>query len=374
MPSGQESSATGRLAPGRLLGIWADHEIADLHPAGFALVMATGVISNTFQLQGRHALSNFLFGAALLAYVWLWLLTGIRAWRWRAGFCSDLVDPARVFSFFTMVAATDVLGSGIAARGFAAIALSMWLVALALWLTLTYLGFGVLMLKHTSGAAGVIDGAWLNAIVGTQSLVILGTIVVPPLADPGGAALLLMHMLWVLGLALYGILIVLLAYRLFFFELAENEIGPTLWVIMGAAAISTNAGSMLIIAGNGGNAFLASILPFVGAVTLAMWAWATWWIPLLLLLGIWKHGVRGVPLRYTPMSWSIVFPLGMHAIASFRLARAAGIPALAAWSRVMIWIALGAWSLAVLGLAVSSWRSARRSARCAGPTGGAITI
>jgi hypothetical protein len=29
--------------------------------------------------------------------------------------------------------------------------------------------------------------------------------------------------------------------------------------------------------------------------------------PLLLLFGIWKHGVCRVPISYTPMLWSFVF-------------------------------------------------------------------
>ena len=66
--------------------------------------------------------------------------------------------------------------------------------------------------------------------------------------------------------------------------------------------------------------------PFINGVTLIMWAWATWWVPLLVLFGVWKHGVRRVPLRYTPMLWSFVFPLGMYALASLRLSLAADFP------------------------------------------------
>ena len=72
-----------------------------------------------------------------------------------------------------------------------------------------------------------------------------------------------------------------------------------------------------------------------------MWAWATWWIPLLVLLGIWKHGVCRVPVTYTPMFWSLVFPLGMYALASLRLSLAADFPPLRTLSLAMAWIALG---------------------------------
>ena len=141
-------------------------------------------------------------------------------------------------------------------------------------------------------------------------------------------------MLWGVGLVLYAIFIVLFAHRIFFFDVAPDDITPLLWVVMGAAAIATNAGSTLILSDTH-LPFLQSMRPFIDGVTLIMWAWATWWIPLLLLFGIWKHGVCRVPLTYTPMLWSLVFPLGMYALASLRLSLAADFPPLrlprAAW-------------------------------------------
>jgi tellurite resistance protein TehA-like permease len=87
-----------------------------------------------------------------------------------------------------------------------------------------------------------------------------------------------------------------------------------------------------------------------------MWAWATWWIPLLLLFGIWKHGVCRKPLTYTPTLWSLVFPLGMYALASLKLSLAAEFPPLLFISRAMVWIAFAAWAMTAGGLVVSLWR------------------
>jgi tellurite resistance protein TehA-like permease len=52
--------------------------------------------------------------------------------------------------------------------------------------------------------------------------------------------------------------------------------------------------------------------PFIDGVSLMVWAWGTWWIPLLAMFGVWKHVVRRVPLAYTPMLWGLVFPLAMY--------------------------------------------------------------
>lgn len=355
---GRHSSGQVRFRALRLFAAWTEREVAILDPGCFALVMATGIISNAFFLDGRRGLSDVLLAVNLVAYSWLCVATALRAVRFTAQLRADLANPRLVFSFFTVVAATDVLAMGIDLRGFATVALAMWLVALALWLILIYVGFAVLMFLNKAGGAKVIDGGWLNAIVGTQSLVILGAQVATMPASAGPTVPVLIHILWTVGLGLYGILIVLLSYRMFFVELKPDDVNPQLWVVMGAAAISTNAGSTLV-GSNGGLPFLLSIRPFIDGVTLAMWAWATWWIPLLLLLGVWKHGAHRVPLRYATTLWSMVFPLGMYAVASHRLSLVAEVPALQSMSRVMAWIALAVWSTTGIGLLLASWHSAR---------------
>src|SRR5262249_19539668 len=163
--------------------------------------------------------------------------------------------------FFTTVAATDVLGMSIALRGFATTALALWLLAFALLLALIYLGFGILLFRH-AGDADVIGGAWLNAIVAIQSIAILGGAAALPAAPQ---AFLLLPALWTVALALYAIFVVLLANRIFFHPITREEVTPPLWIVMGAAAISVNAGA--IVAKDGAvTAFLQSLRPFVDMV------------------------------------------------------------------------------------------------------------
>jgi tellurite resistance protein TehA-like permease len=333
-------------------------EIATLHPGCFALVMATGIISNALFFEGHRAWSDALFAFNLVAYPGLAALTALRLIRHPRAVWADLVSPRLVFSFFTIVAGTDVLGVGLTLRGFATVALVLWLFALAAWLVLIYVGFSVLTFLNTARDANVVHGGWLIAIVGTQSLVILGTQIATHLGELARSAFVLIHMLWGIGLGLYGIFIALFAARIFFSDVDPDDVTPILWVVMGAAAITTNAGATLILT-DSGMPFLAAMRPLIDGVTLAMWAWATWWIPLLVLLGLWKHGVRRVPLTYTPMLWSLVFPLGMYALASLRVSLAADFPPLHAVSRTMIWVALLAWLATAAGLALASWRRFR---------------
>jgi tellurite resistance protein TehA-like permease len=335
-----------------------EDQIASLYPGCFALVMATGIISNALFFLDQRGWSDALFAVNLIAYPWLTVLTILRVVLFRWPIWADLINPRLVFAFFTIVAGTDVLGIALDLRGFTSIALSLWLFALLAWLALIYFSFAVLIFLNTAERANVVEGSWLIAIVATESLVILGTLIAPAAGGLGGTVFVLIHMLWGIGIGLYGIFIALLAHRIFFVDVRFDDITPALWLVMGVAAITTNAGSTLVLT-DSGMPFLLSMRPFIDGVTLIMWAWATWWIPLLVLLGIWKHGVGRVPLTYTPILWSIVFPLGMYALASLRLSLAADFPPLRVISHGMVWIALAAWIATFAALAIACRRSFR---------------
>ena len=124
---------------------------------------------------------------------------------------------------------------------------------------------------------------------------------------------------------------------------------------MGAAAIGTNAGSTLLLNGRAMPSFSA-LRPFIEGVTLVLWAWAAWWIPFLVLFGIWKHGICRLQISYEPALWGIVFPLGMFTVASLKLSLVDDFPPLHAVSLGMMWLSVAAWCSTFLGLAVTSWR------------------
>ena len=130
----------------------------------------------------------------LVAYSLLIIFIILRAlWFWRA-LWADLINPRLVFSFFTIVAGTDVVGIGIHLRGFQSVAQALWLFGLISWSVLIYFSFGVLTFLNTTHGADVADGAWLMAIVGTESLVLLGAVIVTTLGDLGPSVVVLIHL------------------------------------------------------------------------------------------------------------------------------------------------------------------------------------
>lgn len=70
-----------------------------------------------------------------------------------------------------------------------------------------------------------------------------------------------------------------------------------------------------------------------------------WWIPLLLLFGIWRHGIKRFPLRYETSLWAIVFPLGMLSAATIFFGTNEEISVMVLTGQVGVWIAAAAWIL-----------------------------
>jgi tellurite resistance protein TehA-like permease len=160
---------------------------------------------------------------------------------------------------------------------------------------------------------------------------------------------------------LYLLIIALIFYRFTFITLTAKDLAPPYWINMGAVAITTMAGVRLLLRA-GDWALLSELRPFLAGFTLFFWATATWWIPLLLILGEWRHVVQRFPVTYHPAYWAIVFPLGMYTAATFLLARALELPFLLVVPQYFIYAALIAWVAVFAGMAVHVGRNLFRTA------------
>ena len=193
--------------------------LAGMHPAYFALVMATGIVSLACELVGFHALAIALFAANLAFYPALWILTVARVIRHRDRVRDDLRHHARAVGFFTIVAATCVLGSQclLVAKSFTA-ASAFWIAGIALWALLIYSVLAWLTVKpEKPSLADGINGGWLISVVAAQSVSVLGAQLAPGLGDHAAGALVFSLAMWLGGGMLYLWIISLIFYRYTFF-------------------------------------------------------------------------------------------------------------------------------------------------------------
>ncbi|MBK9259366.1 MAG: tellurite resistance/C4-dicarboxylate transporter family protein [Polyangiaceae bacterium] len=340
-------------SPGRL---------AAMHPAYFALVMATGIVSLACHTMELFVPAKVLFALNLAFYPALWILTMVRFVRHPSQVIADFRNHGRSVGFFTTVAATSVFGSQcLLVADAPRAAFAFWVAGIVLWALLTYAVFTIIVVKPEKPAlAEGINGGWLVSVVAAQSVSVLGAQLAPHFGDSAPIALLFCLAMWLGAGMLYLWIISLIFYRYAFFAMSPSDLAPPYWINMGAAAISTLAGTMLVAAAPH-SPVIDQVLPFVRGLTLAWWATATWWIPMLLILGAWRHLVRRFPLRYDPLYWGAVFPLGMYTVCTARLSHVVDAGYLLSISRVFVYVALGAWALAALGMTLSLVRQGRGS-------------
>ena len=343
--------------PARLRGL------AGLSPAYFALVMSTGIISIAAFRLGLEPLARVLYIANWMFYFAVWMLFGMRLYWHRGAMQGDLVDHLRAPGFFTSVAATSVLGSQCLLLGNnLSLALGLWWLAIALWVILTYTIFTIFTVKRSKPRLeNGINGGWLLAVVATQSIAVLGALLAARIGQPWKLELNFFALsMWLWGGMLYIWMMSLIFYRYTFFTFEPGDLSPPYWINMGAMAISTLAGSLLIV--NVEHApFLMSLQPFIKGFTVFYWATGTWWIPMLLVLGIWRHFYRRFPLRYDPLYWGAVFPLGMYAVATHSMLGALEFNFLNWVPGVFLALALMAWLATLLGMLHAIWQLQRHA-------------
>ncbi len=313
--------------------------VHDLNPGYFALVMATGILSTAADQDGAAMLSTALLVLTIVCYLVLLAATSWRLASYRAEFLADATDPALAFTMFTFVAGSDVLGARLAAAGYGAITEVLLVLAGVAWLLLSYgIPLALITGRGAASALAGANGSWFLCVVGTQSIVVALAALPGPL--PGGLAALAVA-LWAAGVVLYLIVATLVLARLLHFPVPPAGLTPAYWVAMGATAISVLAGAKLL--GLPASPLLAAVHPVLAGLSVILWAFGTWLIPLLAGLGVWRHLVYRVPLRYEPALWSLAFPLGMYCVASEALGHALRVRWLVSVGHAGTWAALAVW-------------------------------
>lgn len=338
------------------LAIVNKDRIRNLQPAYFALVMATSIVAIACELQHLGSIAALLTGLNCAVFVLLSVLTAARLILFRREMQDDLINHARAPGFLTIPAGSALLGCQfVLINGWFNAAFILWLVGIASWVLLTYVIFATFTVKERKPALDEgINGGWLLAVVSTQAVAQLSLLLMPAFPGTAGQLLFLGLALWLWGGMLYIWMISLIFYRYTFFTFAPSDLMPPYWINMGAMAISTLVG--VLLSERIGDSPFREVRPFVEGFTVFFWATATWWIPMLVILGFWRHIIKRFPLSYDPLYWGAVFPLGVYSVATYRMAEFWHAQFLRWVPTCFAYVALAAWLVTFGGMTHAIFR------------------
>jgi tellurite resistance protein TehA-like permease len=316
------------------------------------MVMATGIVSTAADRVGQTLIAAVLLVIGLVAFVVLGVMAGWRLLAFREETSRDFNTPGRSFGYFTFVAAAAVIGERLDQLHAAVPAVLLVIAASLSWLLLSYaIPARLILSEHKGTLADILAGNWLLWVVATQSLATIGAMIATHEANLREGMTLFAVWAWSVGVVLYLMLMTVLMLRLLTVGLEPSQLSASYWISMGATAITTLAGARILSLPHQ-LAILQLAVPVVGGLSLVLWCFGTWWIPLLVIFGIWRYAWRRHPLRYDPDFWSMVFPLGMYSAASIEFGTVGRLHFMAVIGRVEFWPALIAWLL-VLCWAIS---------------------
>jgi tellurite resistance protein TehA-like permease len=323
--------------------------VQSLTPGYFALVMASGIISLGLSLTGYDTSSVILFAIAIGAYI---ILCALNVWRfiaYRPAMRDDFHATRRAFGFFTFVAGTDVLGARAGAQLWYDVTLWLLVVAGSAWLVLGYVvPWSAVLGRQERPVVAAANGTWFIWVVASQSVAIASASLEVVFDGARQPLSVLAILSWSVGVFLYAASAIFVSLRLMLYPLRPEELDPPYWVSMGALAITVLAGARIVEMNSAPMVDVTRGL--IAGLSVVFWCFATWLIPVLVAAGWWRHVRHRVPLRYEATLWSIIFPLGMYAVASIYLGRADRLPLVEWIGTHWLWLALGAWGIVFISM------------------------
>ncbi|MFF0516104.1 tellurite resistance/C4-dicarboxylate transporter family protein [Streptomyces sp. NPDC004250] len=326
--------------------------VANLNPGAFSFVMGTGIVSTGLYVNGAHGASAALLWVSLVAFAVLLPAYSWRLLRWRERFFAEFLGP-RSFAFLTIAIASNVVAARLVPSGHTAVAAGFLALGASMWLFLGYsIPLGLITSTRRRPSVDQVNGTGFLWSVGADSTAVAAASLAH--VTTGGFLPAVAAVCWAIALVQYLLVAAIVLLRLFARPVAAGDLMTSLWIFMGAATISVLAGARLVELSPGSVLLPPSVLTGWSVV---LWSFASWLIPLLLALGVWRHGVQKIPLRYEFGWWNLVFPIGMYGVASHELGRTTKTAWMTSLGQVEIWVALGVWAVVTVAMAITAANS-----------------
>ncbi|MFI1442024.1 tellurite resistance/C4-dicarboxylate transporter family protein [Streptomyces fructofermentans] len=352
--SAQPSHSAGGRPP-RASRAAVSAAVADLNAGSLAFVMGTGIVSTALYVNGAGTASAALLWVAVAGFAVLVPAYGWRLLRHRRRFVTDFLGP-RSFAFLTLAISANVLAARFVPDGRTAVAGAFLAFGALGWLLLDYgIPIALITAVRRKPSFDHVNGTWFLWAVGSESVAVAAASLAA--VTPGDVLPVLAAACWAIGLVQYLLMAGLVLARLLARRVQAEGLMTSVWIFMGAAVIAVLAAVRLTALPQGDTLLSRDLL--VGT-SVVLWSFSTWLIPLLLALGVWRHVVRRVPLRYDLGWWNLVFPIGMYAVATHELGRATGTSWMTSVGRWEVWFAAGFWAVVFVAM-VATWCRPRRS-------------
>lgn len=328
-----------------------DIAVRSLNPGYFALVMASGIISTGMELGSFSLLSVALLIIGTAAYGALVILSLGRLIAFRAAFIADFTDPRRAFGFFTFIAGTNVLGVRLGLTEHYWATGILLAVAGLTWLVLGYvIPWTAVLSRDDRPVVAHANGTWFIWVVASQSIAVSSATLEPVLPRAQNVLAIMAVCAWSVGVFLYAAAGIFVAARMLLYRLRPEDLDAPYWVAMGACAITVLAGARIVEMADA--PMVRATRGLIEGGSVVFWAFGTWLIPVLVAAGVWRHFVHRVAVSYDATLWSIVFPLGMYAVAGTYLGQADQSPIVETIGDAWLWLAFAAWFVTFIAMVV----------------------
>ncbi len=345
--------------------------IRQFTPNWFAATMGTGVLALALaQLpsanHGVHALAEALWLFNILLFT---TFTALYAARWIMFFdeARRIFGHSTVSMFFgtipmglaTLINGALLFGVPRWGEGVIAVAEALWWLDVAMSLACGVL-IPYLMFTRQDHSIDQMTAVWLLPVVAAEVAAASGGLLAPHLADSHSQFLMLVtsYVLWAFSLPVAFSILTILLLRMALHKLPPANMAASSWLALGP--IGTGALGMLLLGADAPAIFAANGLPGIGEMAaglgliggILLWGFGLWWMLIALLITV-RYLRAGIPFNLG--WWGFIFPLGVYALATLKLASTLQLTFFAVLGCVLVALLVVMWLIVARRTVQGAW-------------------